>query len=110
MKIHTLFFTCAALTAMPVMAMDDMTGMDMKQAAPAAQHQGRGVIRALNHPEHKVQIAHEAIATLHWPAMTMWFKASDALPATLKVGDTVQFELTSTDSKHWVITHIHARP
>lgn len=27
----------------------------------------------INEPAHKVQIAHEAIASLNWPAMSMWF-------------------------------------
>ena len=70
------------------------------------QHQGIGVIKAVNEQAHKVQIAHEAIPSLKWPPMTMWFGMQVALPHELKVGDSVKFDLQQADGKKWHITHI----
>lgn len=72
-------------------------------------HEGYGVLKAVNIKDHKVQIAHEAIATLQWPAMTMWFTLRTSLPANIKPGDEVRFRLARVDGKTWVITKIGRR-
>jgi Cu/Ag efflux protein CusF len=58
----------------------------------------------------KVQITHEPIAELEWPAMTMWFALQAPLPAQLKLGDRVRFEMEQTRSKEWVIHRIERKP
>ncbi len=83
----------------------DMVAQQMA-TAPAATHTGMGVLKAVNPQANKVQIKHEAIATLDWPAMTMWFTLRDALPPNLKVGDAVRFELMQGDNKQWFIVKI----
>ena len=72
----------------------------------ATTHTGIGVLKAVNAKANKVQIAHNAIAALEWPAMTMWFTLREALPQELKIGDAVYFELMQGDSKQWVIIKI----
>lgn len=75
-------------------------------AADQASHTGFGVLRAINLKDGKVQIAHEAIATLQWPPMTMWFALRDPLPQDIKVGDEIRFELRQAEKKQWVIVRI----
>jgi Cu/Ag efflux protein CusF len=73
---------------------------------PASKHEGVGVLKAVNEKTGKVQIAHEAIADLGWPPMTMWFAVRDPLPKNLKAGDAVRFELMQGERKQWVIVKI----
>lgn len=70
----------------------------------AAKHAGIGVLKAVNNS--KVQIAHDSIAELGWPAMTMWFTLRDPPPPELKTGDAVRFEMLQNDKKQWVIVKI----
>lgn len=77
-----------------------------QQAANPDQHEGIGVLKAVNSKSDKVQIAHEAIAGLGWPPMTMWFALRDPLPRNIKVGDTVRFELTQEETKQWTVAKI----
>jgi len=72
----------------------------------AATHTGVGVLKAVNAKDGKVQIAHEPIAELDWPAMTMWFTLQTPLPQNLKVGDKVHFEMVQKNGKQWVIVNI----
>lgn len=76
------------------------------QAAPAAKHVGYGVLKAVDAAAGRVQIEHEAIASLNWPGMTMWFTLQTPLPTDIKVGDGVRFELEKTEAKKWVISKV----
>ncbi len=78
-------------------------------AAASAPHEGFGVLKAVNPVTGEVKIAHGPIATLHWPAMTMWFKAQGHLQEDLKVGDNVRFELKQVKPEEWVITRIERK-
>lgn len=92
-----------------------MQGMDMTRKmagqsnAAAITHKGDGVLKAVNTGEGKVQLAHHEIASLHWPAMTMWFDVRGPLPKNLKAGDAVRFELTEAGPAKWVVTKIEPR-
>ncbi|MBW8078525.1 MAG: hypothetical protein GJU76_10730 [Gallionella sp.] len=88
------------------MAQAEMSAHDMAQMSmqPQPKQEGRGLIKAVN--GNTVQLAHEAIPALHWPPMTMWFSLRDPLPAGLKVGDRVRFELQQSDGKKWTISKI----
>lgn len=80
--------------------------MSMQVASSEAAHVGVGVLKTVNAKAGKVQIAHEAIATLGWPPMTMWFAVRDPLPQDIKAGDTVRFELMQDANNQWVIVKI----
>jgi membrane fusion protein, copper/silver efflux system len=59
-----------------------------------AAHKGRGTVSALDVAAGRVELEHEAIPGLQWPAMTMGFIAEDRKQlAALKKGDTVEFEV-----------------
>lgn len=78
------------------------------EAHGPVKHEGIGVLKGVNAAEGKVKIAHEAIPSLEWPAMTMWFPLRGALPSGIREGDNVRFELQQENGK-WVIAHIERR-
>lgn len=70
-----------------------MAGMPMKQTTeqtPTAQ--ATGTVKAIDNQKHLVTLAHSAVPTLHWPAMTMGFNATAEQLKGLKVGERVAFE------------------
>lgn len=107
-----LFIIVITLITANGMARAEMPGHDrakMSQTTAAqARHEGRGVIKSIKGDS--VQLAHEAIPTLRWSAMTMWFPLLVPLPAELKVGDSVRFELVQDEKQQWVIGKIARSP
>ncbi|HET7664415.1 MAG TPA: copper-binding protein [Rhodanobacteraceae bacterium] len=66
-----------------------MQNMPMHRTAHAT-----GVIQAIDAAKGMVTIKHQAIASIHWPAMTMTFKADPpGLLKSVKVGEKVDFTL-----------------
>ena len=74
--------------------------------AAHAVPQGVGILKAVDASAGKVEIAHQPIAALKWPGMTMWFKLRTALPPGLVVGNSVHFELQPGAANDWVISRI----
>jgi RND family efflux transporter MFP subunit len=78
--------------------------------APAAKttaHQAVGRVEDVDTKAGTVSLAHGAIASLKWPAMTMEFKvANTALLASLKPGSRVSFEFVERAPGEWVITSL----
>lgn len=69
-----------------------MDGTSAPTDVAPATHQGRGKVEAIDKDE--ITISHNPIPTLHWGAMTMGFKLpTSGLPAGIKVGDRVDFEI-----------------
>ncbi|WIG56409.1 MAG: hypothetical protein OJF61_002197 [Rhodanobacteraceae bacterium] len=67
-------------------------GKNMSCAHQTAQ--GTGVIETIDTAKGTVTIKHQAIASIHWPAMTMTFKADPpSLLKGVKVGEKVNFTL-----------------
>ena len=96
-EILGIFITAIALlTAMPAL-----------HAADAAS--GKGTVNRVNNAGGVVNITHEAIPALKWPAMTMDFKVADKkLLSRVKVGQTVSFGLSKDPQAGYVISHIEA--
>ncbi len=88
----------AALNAFAPQAGADKTAL-------AVTHRGRGRIEAIE--ADGLTLAHEAIPSLKWPAMTMAFPLADsALARNLKPGEQVSFELKERGPGEYVITRI----
>jgi Cu(I)/Ag(I) efflux system protein CusF len=104
--ILALGLTIAASSGMAQAAAPEHD-MSQHQTAmqPATKHEGVGILKAVNAKAGKAQIAHEAIAALGWPPMTMWFVIREPIPQDLKAGDAVRFELIE-ENKQWVIVKI----
>jgi Cu(I)/Ag(I) efflux system protein CusF len=75
----------AAAAATP--AAPDAAAADIKLAS------GTGVVSAVDAKAGTVTLDHQPIPAISWPAMTMAFKASPAIVASVKPGDKVTFDL-----------------
>jgi Cu(I)/Ag(I) efflux system protein CusF len=77
---------------------------NMQVDAPKTQaHQAVAVVRAANPAKNSVTLAHEAIQSLKWPAMTMAFVVKDKkLFDKLAVGSKVNVEITQQGSDYVV--------
>lgn len=72
-------------------------------------HHGIGVIRSIDWSSATITLAHEPIASLKWPAMTMDFRVGDpALLQSVKPGQTIGFTLTEQADGGYRITHLHS--
>jgi len=87
----------------------NMQGMDTARPTPdaptkAARHPATGVVKAIDPTNGKVTLAHEAIKSLNWPAMTMNFAVKDkALFDKLIVGKKVEVELAKQGPGYAVV-------
>ena len=76
------------------------------QAAVADSHHGSGVVKSVDTAKGTVTIAHGAIQTLKWPAMTMSFKAADKkVLETLRPGQKIDFEFVQ-EGKAYIVTRV----
>lgn len=90
-----------------------MKDMRMHEASPSAAssemqtHMTKGTIQSVDREAGTVKIAHEAVPSLNWPAMTMEFKLSNAQDsAGLKEGEQVEFHFTEESGGQYAITQI----
>jgi Cu(I)/Ag(I) efflux system periplasmic protein CusF len=78
----------------------DMPGMKMDATATSAAQKAQvnhtvGVVKGLDAAKGTITLSHEPVPAINWPAMTMGFKISKELAATVKPGDKVNFEFTT---------------
>ena len=72
-----------------------------------AAHRGSGRIAALDAQAGTIELQHEAMPSLGWPAMTMEFGVADrSLLRGLKAGDRVEFELSTKATGEYVVEQI----
>lgn len=79
-----------------------------KQPAAGAQaaHKATGVVKKVDSKAGTVTLAHDAIKSLNWPAMTMGFQVKDkALLDKLQPGRKIEFEFVR-QGKDYVITAV----
>lgn len=70
---------------------------------------GKGTVNAIDKANGVVNISHEAIPALKWPAMTMDFKVADKNTLShVKSGQAVNFGLNKDPHAGYVISHIEA--
>ena len=108
-----------ALSAAGVFAQqktDDMKGQDMKgmgmdmdkkpTAAKQVVHVAKGVVTKVDPAAGIVTVAHEAVKSLKWPAMSMGFKVKDKmLLDKFTVGNKVEVEFEQ-EGKDFVVTSV----
>lgn len=74
-------------------------------AADAAN--GKGTVNQVNAAAGTVNISHEAIPAIRWPAMTMDIRVADKkMLSTVKPGQMVTFGLAKDPEAGYVISHI----
>jgi Cu/Ag efflux protein CusF len=85
MQMHQGMQNSSSMQGMPM-------GKNMSCTNQTAQ--GTGVVEAIDTAKGTITIKHQAIASIHWPAMTMTFKADPPnLLKDVKVGEKVNFTL-----------------
>ena len=78
-------------------------------AAKGENHKGRGKVIRVDPQKGSVELDHEPIASMQWPAMKMGFMVTDKKQlAGLKPGDAVEFEMRAEPDKegNYVIERI----
>ena len=81
--------------------------MPMDVQAPANEHSATGMVTAVDAAAGTVTIAHGAVESLNWPAMTMAFKLADPSQAsTLHANDLVKFKFTVGEKHDAIVTMI----
>ncbi len=87
-------------------AMGAMGGMGASTDTAAA-HSGVGIVKSIDAASGKVMLAHEPIASLGWPAMTMAMRVADAAALRkLSPGQRIEFELVQQAGAGYVIARI----
>lgn len=77
------------------------------KGAQAAAHRTTGVVKSVNRENGTASIAHEAVPSLNWPAMTMTFKVTNReLLETLRQGAKVDFSFVQS-GRGYVITQLN---
>jgi len=80
----------------------DMVGMKMDGQATkeGATHlptaKAIGTVKAMDRVKGSITIAHGAVPTISWPAMTMTFKIAPDIIGSIQVGKRVEFEFVVT--------------
>jgi len=102
--------------AHPAATIDGMNGLpadvnkNMPNKTSETMPKGRGKVIDIDAKSGKVTLAHEPIAQLDWPAMTMGFKVKDRKQLDkLKAGDEVEFNLKADAQKQYTIERIEKR-
>lgn len=117
-------FAAAQSGGMKGMDMQDHKGMDMKDhkgmdkkgmdkkgkaksdKASGESHKASGKVTKVNPATNSVTIAHEPVASMNWPAMTMTFKVKDKkILEKAKSGEKVDFTFVQS-GKDYTITDI----
>jgi membrane fusion protein, copper/silver efflux system len=83
-----------------------------KAGAMRTGHQGRGRVAAVDAARGRIELDHEPIPSMKWPAMKMGFAVADrAALANVKPGDPVEFTVRGEPDKNgdYVIDSISAR-
>jgi Cu(I)/Ag(I) efflux system periplasmic protein CusF len=111
MKNSLLTALAAAVAATSLVAHAATPGHDAahheakpaSSVAPATRHHAVGVVRSVDAAAGTVMIAHEPIASLGWPAMSMAFQVRDQrLLAKLRAGNAVEFDFEQTSGGYLV--------
>ncbi len=79
---------------MPLSSAKDMP-MQSEAAPMAATASATGTVENIDPANGTVTIAHGPVASLHWPAMKMGFKATPEQLASVQTGQQVEFEFES---------------
>lgn len=105
-----LIIAALVFAAVPVVFAQGMKDMDVKtmpmKGDATTVHKATGVVKSVDVKNRAVTFAHEPVASMKWPAMTMAFKADDPkLLDGLTAGKKVEFEFTQR-GKDYIVTSI----
>lgn len=85
----------------------DHSKMNHSMEAGSSEAMAVGVIHSVSRLNRMVNLTHEPVPELNWPAMTMDLKVADSVDLkSIKTGEKVKFHLKLGEDKQYVITHI----
>jgi Cu(I)/Ag(I) efflux system membrane fusion protein len=91
-------------------ALGSLTAPAPEAASGKVAHSATGTLVDVDSHSGALTIAHEPVASLGWPKMTMEFMpANDAIAKAVKPGSPVKFEFVERKPGEWVVTKIEAR-
>lgn len=117
MKKNVMYFisnfcTVFIMTGFIALQQVEASSIQLADAAANSQegtiksHEGTATVKSIDMDKGIVKLAHDPIASLKWPAMTMNFKVKNsALMQGIKVNDAVTFVFIKSNGDY-VITHI----
>lgn len=89
------------------MKMDMKNMPNMEKKGTSHPITGTGTVKVVDAKTHKLNLAHDPIPAIKWPAMQMDFQvAPDVDLSALKVGQAVEFTLTPTSSGSYSISSV----
>ncbi|MGZ5093356.1 MAG: copper-binding protein [Burkholderiales bacterium] len=95
--MKTLVIAAALALSAATAAHSTTHNISPKSDAQQATHKAVGVVKKVDSKEGKVTLAHEAVKSLNWPAMTVTFKVEDkAVPDKLAENRKVEFDFEAT--------------
>jgi Cu(I)/Ag(I) efflux system periplasmic protein CusF len=105
-----VFVISAMLAGAAHAQMKDHSGHSSTPAKSEAKvHKGTAVVKSIDAEKGTVMLAHDPIASLRWPSMTMKFIAKDKkMLDKLKPGKKVEFEFIQQD-KDYILTRLKSR-
>ncbi len=102
-------YVCAAIAAFlmintnTVIADHGYDGMDTTKAVAVV-----GVINAVDVENHKINISHEPVKAIGWPAMKMDFKVMKGIGLKhVKAGEKVDFKITKGKDGIFMVVDLH---
>lgn len=67
----------------------------------------KGIIHRVSRLNRTVNLTHDPVPDLNWPAMTMDLKVAESIDlTTIEIGKKVTFHLELGEDKQYIITHI----
>jgi Cu/Ag efflux protein CusF len=97
----------AAMPGMSHSTTEQQTAQAPQAQAPQAAVQGSGMLNSVDAAARKVNLSHEPIAAIGWPAMTMDFAVAPSVNlAALKPGTHVGFTLSRGNDGMYVVQSI----
>ena len=108
MKTKLMIAVAVAMMSVTTVAVPAAMAHPGEDHAPAPQSaEGQGTVKAVDAKAGTITIAHEPIAALKWPAMTMKFKVEKAsIMGGVTAGKKIHFVLKNIGGKP-VVTEIH---
>ena len=87
--------------------MSDMQDTEKSEMVTVKKVSGSGVVKMIMSEDRKLNLQHEPIEDLGWPAMTMDFSVADGVEISgLSVDDNVMFQLEQRNDRY-LITSVH---
>ena len=111
MKVAVFIAAFVIVSATALAQSTGMKGADTGKPAASTEktqstHRANGVVKSVDRMEATVLLAHEAVKTLNWPAMTMAFKVQDrTVLDRIAPGSKVEIEFQKRGSDY-VITRM----